>query len=270
MHVCAKSLQSCQTLCGPLYCRLPASSVHEILQARTLERVAMPPSGDLPNPGMEPMSLMTPASAGGFFTTALPGKPWKILCLWNRVPLLLDPELCPGLCLLWIRVTPSGHCPSMDQDKTRHLRVCTHEGPAFGATGMPPASASTDPPGAGRHHTWGGTRSGAQLGTGAQSSGHLLVTKVAVVTSEPLRTGANLSQQQVCLSPKNALDRGPCSGSCCHGEGASPGALPRLPTSHLSLTEVPSRYSICPGTSKAPPKGLYMFGGYCQFTKKPF
>ena len=29
----------------------------------------MPPPGDLPNPGIEPMSLISPALAGGFFTT---------------------------------------------------------------------------------------------------------------------------------------------------------------------------------------------------------
>ena len=28
-----------------------------------------PPPGDLPNPGMEPTSLMSPVLAGGFFTT---------------------------------------------------------------------------------------------------------------------------------------------------------------------------------------------------------
>ena len=31
--------------------------------------------GDLPDPGMEPMSLAFPALAGGFFTTAPAGKP---------------------------------------------------------------------------------------------------------------------------------------------------------------------------------------------------
>ena len=31
-----------------------------------------PPPGDLPNPGIEPMSLMSPALAGGFFTTRKP------------------------------------------------------------------------------------------------------------------------------------------------------------------------------------------------------
>ena len=34
-----------------------------------------PPPGDLPNPGMEPTSLLSPALAGGFFTTSAPGKP---------------------------------------------------------------------------------------------------------------------------------------------------------------------------------------------------
>ena len=34
-----------------------------------LERVAMPSSRDLPDPGIEPESLVSPASAGGFFTT---------------------------------------------------------------------------------------------------------------------------------------------------------------------------------------------------------
>ena len=29
-----------------------------------------PPPGDLPNPGIEPVSLMSPALAGGFFTTS--------------------------------------------------------------------------------------------------------------------------------------------------------------------------------------------------------
>ena len=34
-----------------------------------------PPPGDLPNPGLEPMSLASPALAGGLFTAETPGKP---------------------------------------------------------------------------------------------------------------------------------------------------------------------------------------------------
>ena len=33
-----------------------------------------PPPGDLPDPGIEPTFLMSPAQAGGFFTTGPPGK----------------------------------------------------------------------------------------------------------------------------------------------------------------------------------------------------
>ena len=40
--VVAKSLQSCLTLCDPIGCSPPGSSVHGILQARTMEWVAMP------------------------------------------------------------------------------------------------------------------------------------------------------------------------------------------------------------------------------------
>ena len=40
-------------------------------------RLLFPPPGDLPNPGMEPMSLASPAMARGFFTTASPGSTQK-------------------------------------------------------------------------------------------------------------------------------------------------------------------------------------------------
>ena len=42
--MCAKLLQSCLTLCEPIDCSLPSSSVHGILQARILEWVAIPSS----------------------------------------------------------------------------------------------------------------------------------------------------------------------------------------------------------------------------------
>ena len=42
--VCAKSLQSCPTLCDPMDCGPPGSSVHGILQARIVNWVAMPSS----------------------------------------------------------------------------------------------------------------------------------------------------------------------------------------------------------------------------------
>ena len=38
-----------------------------------------PPPGDLPHPGVEPMSLVPPALAGRFFTTSATWEAWKKL-----------------------------------------------------------------------------------------------------------------------------------------------------------------------------------------------
>ena len=38
-----------------------------------------PPSGAFPNPRMKPASLMSPALAGGFLTTAPPGQPFTLV-----------------------------------------------------------------------------------------------------------------------------------------------------------------------------------------------
>ena len=62
--------QACLTLCSPMDCSLPSSSVHGILQARILEWVAVPPPGDLPQPEIEPGSLRSPTLAGRFFITS--------------------------------------------------------------------------------------------------------------------------------------------------------------------------------------------------------
>ena len=69
-YVCAKSLQLCPTLfetLGTVACQAPLSM--ESLQARILEWVACPPPVDIPNTGIEPTSLKSPALAGRFFTT---------------------------------------------------------------------------------------------------------------------------------------------------------------------------------------------------------
>ena len=66
--------QSCMTLCDHTDCSPPSPSVNGIFQARILEEVAVSYSRDLSNPGIEPESLVSPALAGGFFTTVPPGK----------------------------------------------------------------------------------------------------------------------------------------------------------------------------------------------------
>ena len=52
-HSAPKSLQSCPTLCDPIDGSPPGFSVHEILQARILERVALPFSRES-SPAQEP------------------------------------------------------------------------------------------------------------------------------------------------------------------------------------------------------------------------
>ena len=63
LHVCAQSLYSCLTLCDPMECSWPGSSVHGIFPARILQW-ACPPPGDLPHPGIKPTS---PALQADFF-----------------------------------------------------------------------------------------------------------------------------------------------------------------------------------------------------------
>ena len=66
-YVCA---QLRPILCHPLDYSLSGSSIHGIFQARILDWVAISYSpGDLLDPGIEPMSLASPALAGRFFTT---------------------------------------------------------------------------------------------------------------------------------------------------------------------------------------------------------
>ena len=64
--------QSCLTLCDPMDCSLPNSSVHGILLARILEWVAISFSRDLPDPGIEARS---PALQVNALPSELRGKP---------------------------------------------------------------------------------------------------------------------------------------------------------------------------------------------------
>ena len=54
--------------CDPEDWSLPGSSFHGIFQARILEQVAISYSKDLPDTGIKPVSLASPALARGFFT----------------------------------------------------------------------------------------------------------------------------------------------------------------------------------------------------------
>ena len=68
LSVHTQLLQSCLTLCDPMYGSPPGSSVHGILQQEHWSGLPYLPPGDIPDPGIEPPSLMSPALAGRFFT----------------------------------------------------------------------------------------------------------------------------------------------------------------------------------------------------------
>ena len=65
-QVCVYVL-SCVWLCDPMDCCLPGSSVLGIIQARILEWAAVSSSRNLPDPGIEPTSPVSPALSGRFF-----------------------------------------------------------------------------------------------------------------------------------------------------------------------------------------------------------
>ena len=77
-HTKGKGMKVHQTLFDLMDYSPLGSSVHGILQARILEREPCSPVGDLPDPGFEPMSLMSPALVGGIFTRTTT---WEALVL---------------------------------------------------------------------------------------------------------------------------------------------------------------------------------------------
>ena len=73
--------RSCPTPCNPMDCSLcPWNSPGKNTG------VGLPfPSGGVPDPGIEPVALMFPALAGGFFTTSATGKWWEGLSEIGRL-----------------------------------------------------------------------------------------------------------------------------------------------------------------------------------------
>ena len=69
----AKSLQSCPTLCDPMDCSPPGSSVHGSLQVRLLEWVARPSSRRSSQLRDQTRSSCSSCLVGRFFTTEPPG-----------------------------------------------------------------------------------------------------------------------------------------------------------------------------------------------------
>ena len=73
--MCAKLLQLSPTLCDPTDCSPPGSSIGFSRQ-EYWSGLPCPPPGDLPHPGIKPVSLTSPALAGRFFTTSATWEPY--------------------------------------------------------------------------------------------------------------------------------------------------------------------------------------------------
>ena len=103
--ICALSWFDCNIMCMLSPIRLfatPWTVAHQDPLSMGFPRqeywsgLPCPLSGDLPNSGIEPMSLMSPATAGGFFTTEPPGKPCNIIIVFIRLTpygFVLSPSL---------------------------------------------------------------------------------------------------------------------------------------------------------------------------------
>ena len=89
----AKSLQLCLTLCDPMDCSPPGSSVHGILQARILGGLPSPLPWGLPNSGIKTASLYC-----RFFTAEPLEKP--PLCRRPSAKFFVD--LCPLVVQCWM------------------------------------------------------------------------------------------------------------------------------------------------------------------------
>ena len=66
----AKPFQSCPTHCNPVDCSPPVSSVQGFSRQGNCSGLSRLPPEDLPFPGTEPISRMSSALAGRFFTTS--------------------------------------------------------------------------------------------------------------------------------------------------------------------------------------------------------
>ena len=81
--MCAESLSYVLLFAIPWTVAYQAPLSIEFSKQDYWNRLPFPPLENLPNPGIKPKFLTSPALAGGFFTTSPPGK--SILCALTNV-----------------------------------------------------------------------------------------------------------------------------------------------------------------------------------------
>ena len=94
-------LQSWPTLCDPMDCSLPGSSVHGILQAKILEWVAISSSRDLPNSGIEQCLLCLLYWQAGSLPLEPPVTFWQFSPIFQTFSLLLHLLWWSMISYLW-------------------------------------------------------------------------------------------------------------------------------------------------------------------------
>ena len=93
----------CSTLHNSMDYSLPGSSVHGIFRQEYWSGLPFLPPEDLPDPGIKPMSPVSTAFSGRFFTTEPPGKPLSPMLI-QLTSKSLNTQWCQGLSLydIWL------------------------------------------------------------------------------------------------------------------------------------------------------------------------
>ena len=133
--MCAKLLQSCPTLCNHMDCSHQASLSMGFSRQKYWSQLPFPSPGDLPSPGMEPVSLTCPALQVG----CLPLSPWGspnglgTLCWMNECKIDILFHLFPAgfSTLSWTSVWILRFALLPPLPEPRAANVCLAEAPAY-------------------------------------------------------------------------------------------------------------------------------------------
>ena len=85
------------TLLSPLDCNQPGSSALGFPRQEYWRGLPLPPPGDLPNPGMEPGSRVSPSLAGGFFTWSATWEAPPVV--YSSRPISFCLSICTYVCM---------------------------------------------------------------------------------------------------------------------------------------------------------------------------
>ena len=129
------------TFCHPMDCSLPGSSVHGILQARILERVAISSSRGSSWPRNWALDSVFPAFAGRFFTsgaTSYQGSPFSLLILFFFTKIYFDKSSLQPRSYLEFHVENWFHLNKRDKLTCKKVHL---DFPGSPVDGNPPANA---------------------------------------------------------------------------------------------------------------------------------